>query len=295
MKIFYFLLASLLVHGCNAQKKNALPQNPDDNSLLWEISGKDLKKPTYIFGTFHMMCKDDIHFSETLKKAFSGADKVYFEMDLDDLSNTLGGLLFMNMKDGKTLKDLYTPDEYEKVETYFKDSLKTPLSLVQRMKPLFLQAMMYPKLMPCKNMSGIEQELMVLAKDQKKEILGFEDIAFQSSVFDSIPYDVQAKELLKGIDSLHSYADEFNEMLNVYKTQRVMEIEKLFTESDFTMGAGQEILLDNRNKNWVKQLKEIMPKNGVFVAVGAGHLPGKYGVLNLLREEGYIVRPLMNK
>ncbi|RYG48006.1 MAG: TraB/GumN family protein [Chitinophagaceae bacterium] len=272
-----------------------MPVNADDNSLLWEVSGKGLKKPTYIFGTFHMMCKDDIHFSETLKQAFASSDHVYFEMDLDDLSNTLGGLLFMNMKDGKTLKDLYTPEEYAKVETYFKDSLRTPLSLVHRMKPLFLQAMMYPKLMPCKNMSGIEQELMVLAKDQKKEIKGFEDIAFQSSVFDSIPYDVQAKELLKGIDSLHSYADEFNEMLDVYKTQRVMEIEKLFNESDFTMGAGQEILLDNRNKNWVKQLNEIMPKSNVFVAVGAGHLPGKNGVLNLLKEQGYTVRPLANK
>lgn len=295
MKVLYFLLASFLMHGCSAQKKSSLPVNPDDNSLLWEVSGKGLKKPTYIFGTFHMMCKDDILFSETLKKAFQNSKLVYFEMDLDDLSNTLGGLLFMNMKNGKTLKDLYTPEEYTKVETYFRDSLKTPLGLVHKMKPLFLQAMMYPKLMPCRNMSGVEQELMVLAKEQNKEIKGFEDIAFQSSVFDSIPYDVQAKELLKGIDSLHSYADEFNEMLNVYKTQRVMEIEKLFTESEFTMGAGQEILLDNRNRNWVNQLKEIMPKDNVFVAVGAGHLPGKKGVINLLREAGYSVKPLVNK
>ena len=163
------------------------------------------------------------------------------------------------------------------------------------MKPLFLQALMYPKLMPCRNMSGVEQELMVLAKEQEKEIKGFENIKFQSSVFDSIPYEVQAKELLKGIDSLHEYTGEFNEMLDVYKTQRISEIEAMFNKSEFTMGASQEILLDNRNKNWVKQLKEIMPKNNVFVAVGAGHLPGKNGVLNLLREQGYTVRPLVNK
>ena len=294
MRILYLLLTSLLFQACKAQK-TVLPVNSDDNTLLWEITGKDLDKPSYIFGTFHMMCKDDIHFSETLKKAFTASDHVYFEMDLDDLTNTLGGLLFMNMKDGKTLKDLYSAEEYAKVEQYFRDSLKTPLALVHKMKPLFLQALMYPKLMPCRNMSGVEQELMLLAKEQEKEIKGFEDIKFQSSVFDSIPYEVQAKELLKGIDSLHEYTGEFNEMLDVYKTQRISEIEAMFNKSEFTMGASQEILLDNRNKNWVKQLKEIMPKNNVFVAVGAGHLPGKNGVLNLLREQGYTVRPLVNK
>ena len=100
---------------------------------------------------------------------------------------------------------------------------------------------------------------------------------------------------MKGIDSLHEYADEFNEMLDVYKTQRIAEIEAMFTKSEFSMGASQEILLDNRNKNWVTQLKEIMPKNNIFIAVGAGHLPGKNGVLNLLKQEGYTVKPLSNK
>lgn len=143
-------------------------------------------------------------------------------------------------------------------------------------------------------MSGIEQELIKIAKEKNKEIKGLETIAFQASVFDSIPYDVQAKELLKGIDSLKSYTEEFQNMLTIYKNQSLTGIDSLFVKGDFGLGESQEVLLDKRNINWVEQLRTIMAEKSVFVAVGAGHLPGKKGVLALLKDEGYTVTPIVN-
>ena len=90
------------------------------------------------------------------------------EMDMDDPANTLGALFYMNMNDGKTLKDLYTPEEYARVEHFFKDSLKTSMMMLQKMKPNFLQALLYPKMMPCKTMSGMEEAIMQLTKKDKK-------------------------------------------------------------------------------------------------------------------------------
>ena len=104
-------------------------------------------------------------------------------------------------------------DEYKKVESYFKDSLGMPMMLFQSMKPYFLVALLYPKMMNCKTASGIEEELMSLAKENKKEIKGLETMQFQASVFDSIPYEWQAKELLKNIDSFSLYKNEFDTML----------------------------------------------------------------------------------
>ncbi len=92
------------------------------------------------------------------------------ELDMDDPSTMLSGLLYMNMKDGKKLKDLYTADQYKKVEQYFSDSLKMPMMLLQSIKPYFLVAMLYPKMMNCKTASGIEEELMKIVKENKKEI-----------------------------------------------------------------------------------------------------------------------------
>ena len=67
LKFLYLLVGAWMLQSCKAQSIQ-LPLNPDDNSLLWEISGNGLKKPSYLFGTFHILCKQDVHFSETLKK-----------------------------------------------------------------------------------------------------------------------------------------------------------------------------------------------------------------------------------
>ncbi len=282
--------------GCKSQSNKSLAKkNNDNNTLLWQVSGKYLKKPSYLFGTFHLLCKDDIKFSEQLKNSLRTADEVYMEMDMDDPSTMLSGLLYMNMKDGKKLKDLYTADEYKKVESYFSDSLGMPMMMFQSIKPYFLVAMLYPKMMNCKAASGVEEELITLAKENKKEIKGLETMQFQASVFDSIPYEWQAKELLKNIDSFSVYKKEFDTMIMEYKNQQLSAMEKLLAKSEFGSDKYEDILLTKRNINWVEQLKSIMKKESVFVAVGAGHLVGEKGLLNLLRKEGYTIEPLVNK
>jgi len=280
---------------CAQQKQIPLLINKDKNSLLWEVSGNGLTKSTYLFGTFHLMCKDDINFSSQLKTAVQNADKVYLELDMDDPNMMLSGLMMMNMKNGKKLSDLYTAAEYSKLKGYFKDSLKMPFSLFESMKPFLLVAMLYPKMMPCKTVSGIEEELMKFAKLNKKEIKGLETLQQQAAVFDSIPYKEQAKELLKSIDSMKANKKEFETMLSVYKSQRLAGIEALFNKNEFGLQEHEDLLLFNRNKNWVKQLKIIMQAEPVFVAVGAAHLVGNKGLISLLKKEGYKVRPLMNK
>ena len=283
---------------CSATAQNIQPSlktNRNDNTLLWEVSGKKLTAPSYLFGTFHLICKDDIHFSLQLKEAVKLAKEMYMEMDMDDPATMMSGLLLMNMKGDSTLKTLFTEAEYKKVEQFFKDSLHTPIGMFQKIKPYFLMALLYPKMLPCKTMSGVEQELMALAKENKKEIKGLETMAFQAAVFDSIPYKQQAKELLKSIDSLDAYKKYFDTMVTIYKNQQLKQMQELFTKSEFGMEENQDILLDKRNKNWVIQLKAIMKKESVFVAVGAGHLVGEMGLIALLRKEGYKVRPIENK
>jgi uncharacterized protein YbaP (TraB family) len=214
---------------------------------------------------------------------------------MDDPSVLLGGIMLMNMKDGKSLKDLYDPKQYDRVSSYFTDSLGMPFSMLQNIKPAFLESLLYPKMMPCKSVSGVDEEIMKMALKDKKEIKGLETMEFQSSVFDSIPYEVQAKELLNTIDSLPKYKLDFDTMIQVYKSQDIKGIEKLFDKSDFGVDDNKDLLLNNRNANWVKQLKVIMKKERVFVAVGAGHLVGEKGLISLLRKEGYTVKPLVNR
>lgn len=295
MRSFCLALLLMCVHSLQAQQPSPLKSNTDDNTLLWEVSGNGLAAPSYLFGTFHLLCKDDIRFSNALKRSVSNASVVYMELDMDDPAVLLGGLGMMSMKNGKKLKDLLTEEEYKRVERFFKDSLKSSLGFFQGMKPMMLTSLVYPKLMPCETVTSVEDQLVKLAKENKKEVRGLETLAFQSSVFDSIPYKEQADELLKTIDSLAKSRLLFDSMVKAYTNQDMTALEHILTDDDFGMDGNQDLLLDRRNKNWVSQLKTIMLKEPVFVAVGAGHLPGKSGVIALLRKEGYTVRPVENR
>jgi uncharacterized protein YbaP (TraB family) len=296
MKLFYFFSLILGLGAAKAQTNNSvLKTNAAENTLLWEISGSGQQTTSFLFGTFHLLCKEDIHFSTALKQAVDKSNKVYLELDLDDPLTVFGAFMLMNMKDGKKLKDLYSVEQYKRVSDYFKDSLKTPIGLFQQMKPEFLQALLYPKMMPCNATASIEESIMQLARAKGKEIKGLETMAFQASVFDSVPYEKQAEELLQGIDSIENSKKYFSLMLTAYKEQRLDKIESIIGNPEFGSIENQDILLDKRNRNWVLQLKEIMKKEPVFIAVGAGHLVGKAGLIALLKAEGFMVKPVLNK
>ena len=84
-------------------------------------------------------------------------------------------------------------------------------------------------------------------------------------------------------------------MLTAYKEQRLDKIEKIINDPEFGSTENQDVLLDNRNKNWIGQLNLIMKKEPVFIAVGAGHLVGKNGLIALLKAAGYTVKGLENR
>lgn len=296
MKILQALGLMMCMGSVQAQQNApALTTNSNNNTLLWEISGNGLTKASYLFGTFHLLCKDDINISDACKQAITQSDEVYLELDMDDPSTLMQGMMLMNMKNGKKLKDLYSADAYDRVVQYFKDSLKTSIGMFQGMKPFFLMALLYPKMMPCDDVSGIEQAVMSIAQEQNKEIKGLETMAMQASVFDSIPYEKQAAELLQSIDSMDKAKQYFAVMNKAYKDQQLNEIERLINDTEYGMQENQDVLLDKRNLAWVDQLKIIMKEKPVFVAVGAGHLVGERGLISLLRKDGYVLRPLENR
>ena len=84
-------------------------------------------------------------------------------------------------------------------------------------------------------------------------------------------------------------------MMKAYKSQDLEKLEELMMKTDMGIGNFTEVLLYNRNRNWVAKLKDLMPQKSLLVAVGAGHLPGEKGVINLLRKAGYTVTPIENK
>src|SRR3954454_22299287 len=114
------IFAAIGIAACSqAPKTKATPSATGNNTLLWRISGKNLQKPSYLFGTMHMICANDIELSDSLRSAIKNTDKVYLELDMDDMFQMLGAMSHMTMRDDTTLADLLSRDEYKKVKDYF--------------------------------------------------------------------------------------------------------------------------------------------------------------------------------
>jgi uncharacterized protein YbaP (TraB family) len=292
----YISLLFTLTGLISCESKSQFATAKDNKSLLWEVTGNNLEKPSYIYGTMHLLCASDAALSSNLKKIIENADQIYFEIDMDDLGELLSGFKEGIMKDDTTLRDLYSNDDYQRIKQFFDaKGMGLQLQLFNKMQPMLVSALVYQTMLPCKDADGIELSIMQLAHQYKKEIKGLETAAFQASVLNKIPYTIQAKELLNDIDNADSTESETDEMIKLYKEQDVDKLLEYTLQSEGgTTPEVQNVMISERNRNWVKQFPVITKSKQLLIAVGAGHLGGKEGFLNLLKEKGYEIRAIEN-
>jgi len=286
------VLGSIIAITTLAQKNNT------ENTLLWKISGNGVKKPSYLFGTIHMLCADDAVLSDSLKNVIKRVQEVYFEVDLDNMFEMLGVMSKMKMKGDTTLQDLLSEEDYQKVKNYFetKESI-LPFSMLETYKPMLAASTLQQGGMACEATAMMEQVIMQEAKQYNKSIKGLESMGYQASVLDNIPYKLQADQLVSYIDNANKgdgEDKELTEMMDAYRNQNLQKLEEMLMKSDPSISNYTDILLYNRNDNWVLKLKQLLPEKSMLIAVGAGHLPGKKGCINLLRQAGYKVTPVKN-
>lgn len=263
------------------------------SSLLYKISGKDLAKPSYVFGTFHAVCQADMVPLEKLTSYLDLSDQLVLEVDLDDPTEMAAVTSGMLMPAGKTWKDLLKPSEFAKVDDMMKDLRGLSAEQVKTVKPTFvsLLALTSPKALGC-TPDAYDLSLMKAAVAKKKDVVGMESMASQMQVLDSRPMDTQVKELYElALDTKKSIS-QMKELMAAYKKQDPdllfeLSISHLAVDKNF-----QALLLDNRNIAWIPKIETAISAKPSFVAVGAGHLGGKNGLISLLRSKGYDVTPV---
>lgn len=278
---FIFVLASLVISFVvNAQNL--------EKSLLWKISGNGLEKPSYLFGTMHAVC--EINFDTDVIKALDETNQLYLEIDLDDPKLQINMMKGMMMKDGITLSSLITKEDSIIVNDFLKANVGTTLKFVDKFKPFMVSSMFIPKLLECP-MKSIEMELVKISKEQKEEVFGLETIEEQILVFDKIPYKIQAEELVKTAkDNLIKDKAEFQKMLVIYEEKDIEGMIDMMAESENKISSEfDDLLLNDRNDNWIPIIEKISKEKPTFYAVGAAHLAGENGVIKLLRKKGFTV------
>ncbi len=293
MKATWIVITLVFVFSCSASKKTSSTSKDNtptiENALLWSVSGNGLSSPSYVYGTIHMICKDDFLFSSTLREKFDASKSVYLEIDMDDPSLMMKTAMLSIMKD-HSLKDIMNEKDYNELSAYVKDSLGMPMMIFNKLKPMTLMSLLYTKVLSCPSES-YEQKFMEMAKDRNKEIKGLEKIEDQMGVFDKIPDSVEAQMILEMIRKMPEQRAEFAQMVDAYKKEDIQKLGEEMSDSPEWKGF-EDIMLYNRNRNWIPVISAAMKEGTQLFAVGAGHLPGKDGVISLLRKAGYTVVPV---
>jgi uncharacterized protein len=265
-----------------------------DKALLWEISGNGLTRPSYLYGTIHAICPADMVLSETLRATMKNTNQLSLEIDMDDPGMMAAMLKAVPMKDGSTLKSLLSDQEYTKLSQYFSQTMGMDLQLVQNWKPIMLSSLLFTKMLDCQPQS-YETTFMKMAKEQGKEVIGVETLENQLATLDQIPYKKQAELLLESLEKSDEQKKMFQQMVSLYKQQDIEGFQEIFKEASVGMDNFTEVLLVQRNKNWIPVIAREAKEMPTFFAVGAGHLSGDQGVIALLRQAGFTVKPVLQK
>jgi len=291
MKNLFFLFAFIVVisHNCTSQ----IDQFPmSEGSLLWKIEGPDVKKGCYIFGTMHLIEKEYFIFPDKLENLVSKSDQLV--MELGALPNQAEAMQMVMLKEG-TFFDFFTKEQADSILIWAKDELKmdekTFRSTMSGMKP-FIVIQFATQMRFMGKTESYEMTFEKIATENKVEIKGLETVAQQMSFFDNLTKEQQAEMVMESIRNKEKSLDLTEAMQKMYVGQNVDSLFLMIQKEGGMISEEQDQFLDDRNKNWIPQIKEMITQEKTFIAVGAGHLGGPNGVLRLLEKEGYTLIPV---
>ena len=307
---FLFAILALIALSSSAQ-------------LLWKVSGNGLEKPSYVLGTFHLASESMIDKIPGMEQALEHCDIVVGEIDNEELMSQeymAAMTQIMVAPPDSTLDKVLTDEEYALVEQEFNKcfgDMGMKLQQYNKFKPNGVRALiMAVKMMKdapnfqefqelidivdmqalsAANGSGMDRAVQKRAKEMGRQSVALETIEEQLMLF-NIPIAKQVKGLLdvcNNPDLTKVQFTQFMTILKAYMAQDLSKVYSIMTDPEIVdAGAIGMLRVNERNLNWIEKLVKMIPEHSCLVYVGAAHLPGELGVLQLLRDRGYTVEPM---
>lgn len=273
--------------------------------LLWKISGNGLTQPSYVIGTHHLAplsIKDSI---TGLQKAMDETQQVYGELKMSDIQSPATMQMMQKMmmiESDATLTSLLSAEDYATANKFCKENLMMDLSKAPKLKPAFLlnNVIVVAYIKQIGNFNPQEQldtYFQTQASQKGKKVGGLETPEFQFNLlYNGYPLQRQAQLLMCTLNNIDDEVASLQKLTDAYMKQDLNATLKISEERKGNqcdpLPGEEDAMIYNRNATWAKELPEIMKTAPTFIAVGALHLPGEKGLLNLLKKQGYKVEPV---
>ena len=261
-----------------------------ENSILWKISGNNLKVDSYLLGTIHIICPADFVMHDKVKRVIGEVDQVIFEVDLFNAENT-GTMQQKMMTPVPDFLSSLQPNQIHLIDSALTAN-QMSIKMFDMLHPSMVMSLLSLKSFNCPNpmeIKSVENEVHVLAEG--KQITDLETIDFQMEMLEKIATPTYFYEYLKHYTEAGQLTQR---MVAAYNNQDLSILEEVITDPKWMTPEAYDLMLTQRNNNWVKTLPSKISDNKTLIAVGAAHLIGKDGLIKQLREKGYTVTPILD-
>lgn len=275
--------------------------------LLWKVSGNGLNKPSYLFGTCHVATVKMTDSIPGFNDALTNCDAVYGEIEKGDIAGAQQAMMAAIMAPAdSTLSKVIDQASLAKADSVFRATTQGMVSISQleTLKPAYVSTQLalimimqsFPGFNP---MEQIDFAIQGKASQLGKELGGFETTEYQLNILYGKPISEQAESLVRTLAKLESAKASGIALAEAYKRQDlngvfncIIKEQNDSDEPEWKKQRSIDELIYNRNAAWAKKLQELMPEKSLLVVVGAGHLPGERGLIDLLQKAGYTVEPM---
>ncbi|MEP0264328.1 TraB/GumN family protein [Dokdonia sp.] len=265
-------------------------QDRSDYALLWEIQHKGDTKKSYLFGTMHLKDKRVFDFSDAFLPALKASEVFALELNPETLEMDLEKIkLFKDLS--SKYKEILDSDDYERLRQKIKDKTGDDLDELPVNDPDYLESIFRPDLDKEDDKDiFLDLYLYQIAASLDKEIDGLEELKDQMTDYTTLSDEKVKNTVLELINySDEEYVSQIEKMIEVYVSGDLNKIDAFIKSY-----SGYDAVLEKRNKVMVASITSIIEDKSLFAAIGAAHLPGETGVINLLRKEGYTVKKVEN-
>jgi uncharacterized protein YbaP (TraB family) len=296
MKIFWQLLLVICFLADTAFSAEAAEKQEAQTHSLWKVKGK--KNEVYLLGSVHLFSKTNYPLPAVIETAYSNSSTVVFEADVgqvEDLSNGVKLLKQMTLPEGQTIEGQLSGPVYGEFTNYLAEA-GLPLFMLERFKPVM--AAMTITLLESQKVGldaehGLDKHFYDLAKQDSKEIGALETVEFQTSLLAGLSKEEGETMLKSTIKDAKDLKKDLGDLVDAWNTGNSSKLEKLVKDVGDEGTTLNKKMVTDRNERWVPQIEDLLKQDKpVLVIVGAAHLVGKQGVVELLKKRKWKVTQL---
>ena len=276
----YLLTIGIICFACTAFAQ----------SLLWRVSGRDLKAPSYIYGTIHIQDSRVFAFDSTVWHCFNSCEALAVEVLLDQVDYATVREKMMLPK-GQSLAKMLSKEDFALLDSLCKAKLGAGALFILNMNPFFVSSALLQADLPQEMPLALDLFFLQQARNREMYCHGLENYMDQIKATDAISLDDQLDILRQTLHETGDMAASFDSLVLAYLAFDLETIAQLL-EDTLLPNNFSHVLVEKRNQTMYKGFRKLAKKQQVFCAVGAAHLPGDKGLIGLLRKKGYTVEPV---